>query len=519
MKIKSSAKRGRRAASSLAIALLGWMSARPASAQLRLPHVFSDHAVLQRERPLHVWGWDTPGAPVVVSLHAQHVRAEADRLGRWDAWLQPEAAGGPFMLEVSGAAGDRRTLRDVMIGDVWLASGQSNMEMPLAGFPPTAHVKNAAAEIAAADNPHIRLLHVAHASSAYPLRDTADGWAPCTPSSAAGFSAIGYLFARSVAAREHVTVGVIDSSWGGTPADSWVSLDALGADPALLPAFAARAAFARNEADRAAMLTAESREDSDARREGSPPPAHDWHPDEISWRPAGLYNAMIAPFTGYGLKGVIWYQGETNSGPGRAPFYEALFKGLIGDWRHDFAQGDLPFLYAQISSFDSPKEDWGMVRDAQRRALGLRGTAMAVTTDVGDPGNVHPSDKQTVAARLALAARAVAYGEPVAYAPPLFRQVSATGDGLQVWFDNARGLTSRGQPLVGFEIAGEDRRFVPAAARLDGETVRVTGPVARPVYVRYDWANVVPGSLYNAAGLPASTFTSEERFEPVVSAR
>ncbi len=488
----------------------------PGPARLRLPHVFSDHAVVQRGRPLHVWGWDAPGATVRVRLHGQSVADAADELGRWNAWLAPEAAGGPYELEVDDGLRRSVTVRDVMVGDVWFASGQSNMEMPLAGFPPTAHVKNADAEIARATLPRVRLLNVRHASSEYPLRDVQDDWSECTPATAARFSAVGYFFARTLAAREGVTVGVIDSTWGGTPADSWVSLEGLSADPALLPAFAARARLASSEADKAAILAAERREDEAAARKGLPAPHHPWRPDEASWRPAGLYNAMVAPFTGYGLKGVIWYQGETNTDPRRAPGYEALFKGLITDWRHDFAQGDLPFIYAQISSFDSPGEDWGRVRDAQRRALALRGTAMAVTTDVGDPKNVHPADKQTVAARLALAAEATAYGEPVAYQSPLFRQVTGAGapGALRVWFDNARGLTTRGAALAGFEIAGEDRRFVPATARLDGETVVVSGPPPRPVYVRYAWSDVVAGGLYNAAGLPASTFTSEERIEP-----
>lgn len=223
---------------------------------------------------------------------------------------------------------------------------------------------------------------------------------------------------------------------------------------------------------------------------------------------------MVAPFTGYGLKGVIWYQGETDSDPRRAPHYEALFEALISDWRRDFAQGDLPFLYAQISSFDLPKETWGRVRDAQRRALRLRATAMAVTTDVGDANNVHPSDKQTVAARLVLAARAVAYGEPVAYSPPLYRQVTAEpAGGLRVWFDDANGLTTRGAPARGFEIAGQDHRFAPATARVEGDTVVLTGAIARPTYVRYNWSSVVAGGLYNAAGLPMSTFTSEDLLE------
>ena len=200
---------------------------------------------------------------------------------------------------------------------------------------------------------------------------------------------------------------------------------------------------------------------------------------------------------------------ETNSRHDRAPGYENRLKALISDWRANFAQGGFPFLYAQISSFDSPKEDWGEVRDAQRRALALRDTAMAVTTDVGDPHNVHPSDKQTVASRLALAARGMVYGDRVDYAPPLFRQVTGAPTGLRVWFDNADGLTSRSAKVSGFEIAGDDHRFVAASAVIDKDTVLVSGPVLAPAYVRFNWSNVTTGELYNHAGLPASTFTSE----------
>jgi len=490
----------------------GLTLASPAGAELRLPHMFSDHAVLQRDTPIHVWGWATPDSRIEVELHRQALRGIADRLGRWDVWFMPEPAGGPYALNVQGEGADgRKILSDIMVGDVWFASGQSNMEMPLAGFPPSATIKNGAAEIAAANNPRIRLLRVGQASSEIPLNDVSGSWTECTPQTAAQFSAIGYFFAREIADREKVTVGVIDSTWGGTPADSWVSTDAFGSDPALLPAFAARATFERQQANKDLAAAADQREDEAARKAGRPSPPHDWYPEQQSWRPAGLFNAMVAPFTGYGLKGVIWYQGETNSRPDRAPFYESLFKGLITDWRHQFAQGRLPFLYAQISSFNSPAENWGLVRDAQRRALDLGNTAMAVTTDVGDPNNVHPSDKQTVATRLALAARAIAYGEKVSFASPLFRQVSGTAGGLRVWFENGQGLTTRGAPLQGFEIAGQDHRFVPAEAMIEGDTVIVKGPVDKPAYVRYNWSSAVAGSLYNAAGLPASTFTSEER--------
>jgi sialate O-acetylesterase len=497
----------------LATAILAFATISPAGAQLKMPNLFTDHAVLQRDRPLHIWGWASAGVNVTVSLHNQRAVATADRLGRWEVWLKPEVAGGPYVLTVDGGATEGKTqVRDVMLGDVWFASGQSNMEFPLKGFD-GAPLKNSAAEIAGATNPRVRLLRIDHKGSPVPLRDISAAWTTTTPATAANFSAIGYFFAREIAGRERVTVGVIDSTWGGTPADSWVSTDAFASDPTLAPAFDARARFQHEQTDADLALAAEAREDAAIKASGGKAPAHPWHPPEEAYRPSSLYNAMVAPFTGYGIKGVIWYQGETNSNVARAPYYADLFRGLITDWRHNFAQGSFPFLYAQISSFNSPAEEWGMVRDAQRRALTLTNTAMVVTTDVGEPDNVHPADKQTVAARLALAARGIAYGERVAFQGPLFRQVSGEPGGLRIWFDHAEGLTSRGAPVVGFEIAGADRKFVPAAARVDGDSVVVTGTVPQARYVRYNWSNVVPGSLYNAAGLPMSTFTSEERIQ------
>jgi sialate O-acetylesterase len=225
---------------------------------------------------------------------------------------------------------------------------------------------------------------------------------------------------------------------------------------------------------------------------------------------------MIAPYVPYSIKGFLWYQGETNSGVGRANYYRALFPALIEDWRSHFAQGDLPFLYVQISSFNSPAEDWGEVRDAQRRTLSVANTAMVVTLDLGLSGNVHPPDKQTVGHRLALAARATVYGEAVAYASPLFRQATTELlpggiTAMRVWFDHGEGLNSNGKPVEGFELAGEDHAFVPAQARLDGATVIVSSAaMPRPVYVRYAWPGFFDRNLFNAAGLPASTFSSDD---------
>ena len=477
-------------------------------AELRLPRLLSDHAVLQRDAPLHVWGWATPGATIQIKLHGQATSVRTSGLGQWSAYLAPEPAGGPYTLTLDGDG--HRELTDILIGDLWIASGQSNMEMPLKGFDPDTPIRDSAKEIAAASNPRLRLLIVDKKGSTYPLDDVPNPWTTCTPETAANFSAVAYFFGREIAAKENVPIGLIDSTWGGTPADSWISMTTLGSDPALLPAFAARARFAENYARKDAEVAQEKAEEAAAKAAGKPAPPHDWHPAEESWLPAGLYNGMIAPLTPLSAKGFLWYQGETNSGKGRAPYYATLFPALIRDWRMHFAQGDLPFLFVQISSFSSPREDWGTIRDAQRRTLFLRNTAMVVTLDSGEPHNVHPADKQTVGARLALAARGTVYGEQIAHASPLFRQATVQNGAIRVWFDNANGLSAHGLPLSDFEIAGEDHNFIPATAKLEGETVVVSSPgLPAPRYVRYGWAGVVTAYLYNSAGLPASTFTSE----------
>lgn len=488
-----------------------------ARAEITLPGVWSDHAVVQRDAPLHLWGWARPGAQLTLHFHAQSATAVADEAGTWSAWFKPEAAGGPFTLRVEGDG--MVTREDLLVGDVWLASGQSNMEFPLRGFN-AAPLKNGEQEIAAATVPRLRLLLVPHVGADTPKENVDAHWTACTPQTAREFSAVGYFFGRAIAEKEQVPVGVIDASWGGTTADAWVSLRTLGTDPALLPAFAARASFAEGEARRQRLAAVEREEDAALRAAGKPVPRHEWKPDEISWTPAALYNGMIAPLTPYSIKGFLWYQGETNSGAERYRNYATLFPALIRDWRARFAQGDLPFLYAQISSFDSPAEHWGVIRDAQRRALALRATAMAVTLDVGEAHNVHPADKQTVAARLALAARGVAYGESLAYASPQLRMATREAGAVRLWLDHAEGLQAHGA-LKDFMIAGTDGRFVEASARIEilagadqksFTTVVVSSPqVSRPVDVRYGWTNVVQGSLVNAAGLPMGTFTTEDQ--------
>jgi sialate O-acetylesterase len=469
--------------------------------------MLSNHAVLQRNRPIHIWGWDSPGTAVDIAFRKQHVTTKADDLGAWSAYLHPESAGGPDTLSVHGTT--QITLEDILVGDVWFASGQSNMEIPLRGFPGSAVIKNAQQEIAGATQPNIRLLHFDTKASDYPLNDEPATWTTCTPETATNFSAIAYLFGREIAAREHIPIGLIDSTWGGTPIASWISLDALAADSSLMPVFAARARFASQQTDMPAIEALEKQQAADAKAQGKPELQHPWHPFESSWEPSFLFNGMIAPAAPYTIAGFLWYQGEADSDPRQTPpLYRRLFSTMIYDWRARWNEGELPFLYVQISSFYSPHESWGAVRDQQRQTLSVVNTAMAVSLDVGEHDNVHPPDKQTVAARLALAARSMVYGEHVAYAGPLLRSVVPVDGGLRVSFDHADGLHAKGgNTLRGFEVAGPDGHFQPADAVIEGDTVLVhtSGP-ASPLELHYAWSSYTDANLYNAADLPASTF-------------
>jgi sialate O-acetylesterase len=480
-------------------------------AEIRIPKALSDHAVLQRNAPIHIWGWADPGETVAVSLLNQKQSTAADGLGKWSVYLAPEAAGGPHTLTIQGA--NTITLSDILIGDVWFASGQSNMEMPLKGFPPGAVLKDGAKEIANSNQPQLRLLRVHTRTSDHPLYDQDAVWTTCTPETAVDFSAVAYFFGREIQQRENVPVGLIDDTWGGTPAEAWISLDSLSANARLMPVFQNWSEMANTTSDLAAIIAREARQDDAAKTANVPAPQHAWHPpNPSSWAPAYLFNGMVAPFIDYGIKGVIWYQGESNSRKAMAPLYSTVFPTLISDWRSQWREGDFPFLFVQISSFkSSDMEDWGIIRDAQRRTLSLVNTGMAVSHDVGQADNVHPPDKQTVGHRLALAARAIAYGEKVEDSGPLFRQATPEGDSMRVWFDHSEGLTARGGTLTGFEVAGEDHHFVPATAKIEGSTVvAATGASGKtPMYVRYAWANISDANLYNGAELPASTFSSE----------
>jgi sialate O-acetylesterase len=464
------------------------MAAQAACPAVRLPYLFADHMVVQRDQPVHVWGSAAAGEAVNVSFRGTARKTTADELGRWRVYLPPGSAGGPFELRVNDV-----NLRDVMVGDVWIAAGQSNMEWPVRW---SAEPRK---QMDAATYPGIRLARTMHRVSDYPREDwVGQTWQPCSSASVEHFSAVGYHFGRELHERLGIPIGLVQSAWGGTPAEAWTSLRSLTSDASLVPIFNAWSARIEKHAIALERAQAAGKQAPELRRRPGG-----------QWTPGGLFNAMIAPLTPYAIRGVIWYQGETNTASEMAQSYEVLFRTLILDWRRAWGQGDFPFLFVQLANYNAdPESLWPVVREGQRRALALKNTGMAVTIDIGEPGDIHPKNKREVGRRLALAARAIAYGERVEHSGPLLRQVTREGESLRLWFDHARGLTGS---LQGFEVAGEDRRFAAAEAHIEGETVLVSTPkVARPSRLRYAWADNPPAGLFNAAGLPASPFEWRE---------
>ena len=484
-------------------------------AQVTLPKILSSHMVVQRDLPVHVWGTAAPGETVSVSFRDETRSTIADRIGQWTIFLNPGAAGGPFAMKVQGTAAPGSgvanespiELTDVLVGDVWIASGQSNMEFPMS------RAATAAQDLPHADNSQIRLLMVNKRASPYaePDLDT-NGWTASTPETAKDFSAVAWYFARDLLQREHVPMGVIDATWGGTVAESWLRLTAIGEDASLAPLLISRGKMTDHEflgrleaKDEPALI-------AEAKAQGKPEPKFPWHPPLESWGPGLLWNGMIAALTPFPIRGAIWYQGESNSALERAPLYNHIFRAMIEDWRREWAIGNFPFLYVQISNFKStPLEDWALLRDQQLKTLEVANTAMAVTIDIGNPDDVHPTDKLDVGLRLARGARALSYGEKVEYNGPLFRQATPEGRAIRAWFDHAKGLTTKGEEVTGFEVAGADGKFFAATAHIEGESVIALSPdVPRPRFVRYGWANSPQCSLFNGEGLPASPFTSFE---------
>lgn len=629
---------------------------KPVSSTVKCPAIFSDHMVLQQGVPSRIWGWAPSGTTVTVNLDNQEGSAVSSE-GGWQILLAPMESGGPHVMTV-GNGSTKLTFADVLVGEVWVCSGQSNMEWPVGSS------NDAAREIAAADYPNLRLFTVDKATSSEPLEELTGQWQVCTPETIKDFTAVGYFFGRGLLKSGVSPVGLIDSTWGGTPVEAWTSRPALKALPAAAPILTrdrqADPASKDLKKKYARYFTHEKRSDDDVfadttyvekgwagvtansagwepadlpenwesaglqvdgvvwyRREVTLPadwagqsltlnltaiddfdqtffngqavgktyketqnswqqprnytvpgplvkagrnviavrifdnnggggfapskdpmqiaPAQGGDPIDLrgTWqyrievvtavgtssgeanRPAFLYNAMIAPIVKYGIKGAIWYQGESNAG--RAYQYRDLFPTLIKDWRQAWGLGDFPFYFVQLANFmqkrDQPVDsNWAELREAQSMTLTLPHTGQAVIIDVGEANDIHPRDKQTVGHRLSVIARARDYGQDVPFSGPVYQGHTVEGNAIRLTFGHTQGgLHAHDGVLRDFAVAGADRKFVWAEARIDGDTIVVHAPaVPEPVAVRYAWADNPACTLYNGAHLPASPFRTDD---------
>ncbi|MBM3859553.1 MAG: sialate O-acetylesterase [Verrucomicrobia bacterium] len=473
------------------------------------PHaLFTDNAVLQRGEWINVWGTAKDYEDITVTFAGQK-RTTTARFGQWKVTLRPlKASAEPQTMVIQGE--NTVEIKNILVGEVWIASGQSNMQWPLS------QTSNATQDIAAAKDPQLRLFSVPRVTAETPQRDVDAAWQTCTPETATGFSAVAYFFGRDLRKALGVPVGMIHTSWGGTPAEAWTSKEVLEAKPmfkSLIDTWELK--IAKHDpakmAERNKVAAAKYKEAAaKAKADGKPAPRAprpETDPAKDPHRPTVLYNAMIHPLLPFAIKGAIWYQGESNNS--RAMEYRALFPAMIKCWRDNWKLGNFPFLFVQIAPHNNMTPE---LREAQLlTSQRCPNTAMAVITDHGDAADIHPRQKEPVGARLALAARALAYGDRIEYSGPVYRSLRLRGNELVLSFRNiGGGLVAKGGDLKGFTIAGADKNFVSAAARIEGDKVVVSSPqVALPVAVRYGWSNVPDVNLFNKAGLPASPFRTD----------
>lgn len=481
-----------------------------AHAELRLGPLFRDHAVLQQGKPVPVWGWADPGANVEVEFHGQHETATANQDGRWRVSLAAmKASAEPAELKVT--SGQTVTVHDVLVGEVWICSGQSNMEWHVRD------VVNADQEIAGANFPLIRHFRVPHAIADTAQDDFTGTWSPASPKTVISFSAVAYFFARDLHRDLNVPIGLINTSWGGKMIEVFMSAEALASDPSFS---AVEKRWQQEQARLPAQLEAyekkrsqptKAKSDNAAETPGDGTPTG-MNPRDVvaQHRPSCLFNGMTAPVIPYAIRGAIWYQGEHNIS--RAGEYRALFSAMITDWRAKFQQGAFPFYFAQLSAFNAPldksREGYALLREAQLQTLSVPNTGMAVTFDVGTPDNVHPRNKQDVGARLARLANAKTYNRPVEWSGPVLKSATRDKSIVRLTFEHtAGGLELKPTPTPAFALAGTDGIFHPAVARVEGTAVIVqSDAVGDPVTIRYAWANAPEAALFNSEALPASPF-------------
>jgi len=498
----------------------------PARGGVKLPALISDNMVLQQGRKVTIWGIADASEQVTVSFEEQKLSATADADGQWKVELAPLKQGGPYEMTVAGK--NTLTIHNVLVGEVWVCAGQSNMEMPV-GINPLGYsdpVDNYEQEIAQANYPMLRLFNIKKTVAGKPQREVQGQWVVASPATVGSFSAAGYFFGRDLHQAMKFPVGMIQAAWGGTEAEAWTSEDALEANPDFKPladSWRQRVAdfpHALEQYQKNVQEWEKDAEEAEASGKAAVPwpdapnwKSHFWDPRSESNRPAALWNAMIAPLTANPIAGVIWYQGESNDR--YAYEYRDLFITLIRQWRSSWGEGDFPFLFVQLAAFGARGKSantWPVVRESQEKALALPNTGMVTAVDIGDTVHAHPRNKQEVGRRLALAAESIAYGRKVEYRGPTFKSLRKDNGALRISFTHvAGGLVVRGPSLMGFEVAGEDQKFFPAQGRIAGSEVVVSSSqVPNPVAGRYAWADDPKCNLYSKVGLPALPFRSDD---------
>lgn len=496
-------------------------------ADVKLPAPFSDHMVLQHNTEVPIWGIADPGERITVQIDKQTKSTVTNAEGHWMLKLNKLTAGGPYTITVSGK--NKIILSDVYAGEVWICSGQSNMDMTVAKEDRYwCGVVNEAEEVAAANYPLIRVFDVDFTPSATPQNDVIGKWETVSPQTVGHLSAAAYFFAREVQAKIKIPIGLITTAFGASTAEAWVREEALLNEAVCKPlveSFKSKLDkyLADTTAQKKYLVDNEKwkRSADSAKIAGKNPPRGPRNPDPVrdQHNASVLWNGMVKPLVPYAFRGALWYQGESNSPT--AKIYRQIMETLITDWRQQWGQGDFPFLYVQLANigktYDSTAAKGGaeaIKREAQLQNLSIPNTAMAVAIDNADPtdmNNVHPKNKQEIGRRLALAALATVYGEKIVYAGPLYDKMEIEDNTIKLNFKHTgSGLMAKGGELKGFAIAGEDKKFVWATAKIEGNTVIVSSPnIANPVAVRYGWSNNPHTSLYNKENLPASPFRTD----------
>ena len=499
------------------VVLVSIASSLSAAEKLSLGSLFTDHAVLQRDITVPVWGKAEPGLKVVIQFAGQEKSATADKDGKWSAKLEPltASAEGRTLTVKAESGAETVSRQDVLVGEVWICSGQSNMGWTLK------QSTGGDVAIAAAGDAQLRLFNAGARAVDEPQVSIGGTWAVDSSQSATNFSGVAYFFGKELRKSLGVPVGLIKSAVGGTVCEAWTPKADLETNPTLKPLLDQQAErlagypkvlddFKQREPE---LLKQYEEALAKAKADKKPEPRKPTPPQgpaASSNRPFGLYNGSIAPLVPYAIRGAIWYQGESNSGRGRE--YQTLFPAMITGWRKAWGQGDFPFLFVQIAPHNGMSPE---IREAQRLTVQTtQNTAMAVTLDVGHPSDIHPQDKQPVGARLALAARALAHGEKIEYSGPAYDALTVSGNKATLSFKHVGGgLVAKDGALNGFTIAGSDGKFVEATVAIEGDKIVVTSDaVSAPTAVRYGWSNVPAASLWNKAGLPASPFQTDGAF-------